>query len=123
MLGLNSNALLNHRSARVVYGVSLASNFREVLLGLTSRPRYVFPQVNPKEVSRRIADFWMRRWLAGRIMSESVLERLSTNSLAHPVQHGARVALPPVAEENIFPVHQPCVQGIDIKEFAKSKGA
>lgn len=123
MLGLNSNALLNHRSARVVYGVSLASNFREVLLGLTARPRYVFPQVNPKEVSRRIADFWMRRWLAGRIMSESVLERLSTNSLAHPVQHGARVALPPVAEENIFPVHQPCVEGIEIKEFAKSKGA
>jgi len=102
MLGLNSNALLNHRSARVVYGVSLASNFREVLLGLTSRPRYIFPQAHPQEVTRSIADFWMKRWLAGRIMNESVLERLPAHSLTHPIQHGARVALPPVAEESML---------------------
>lgn len=99
MLGLNSDALLNHRSARVVYGVALASNFREVLLGLTSRPRYIFPQVNPKEMTKSIADFWMRRWLAGRIMNENVLVRLSAHSLAHPVQHGARVVLPSPVEE------------------------
>ncbi len=114
MLGLNSNALLNHRSARVVYGVSLASNFREVLLGLTSRPRYIFPQDNPKEVSRRIADFWMRRWLAGRIKNEIVLERLSTNSLAHPVQHGARVALPAVAEESILLPDGQCAVAVPV---------
>ena len=102
MLGLNSNALLNHRSARVVYSVSLASNFREVLLGLTSRPRYIFPQAHPQEVTRSIADFWMKRWLAGRIMNESVLEKLPAHSLTHPIQHGARVALPAVAEESML---------------------
>jgi hypothetical protein len=114
MLGLDSNALLNHRSARVVYGVSLASNFREVLLGLTSRPRYIFPQDDPKEVSRRIADFWMRRWLAGRIMNENVLERLSANSLAHPVQHGARVALPAIVEESALLPDGQCTVAIPL---------
>src|SRR2546427_8691650 len=38
-VGLPSDDLLKHGNARVVYGVQLAKNFREVLLGLDAKPR------------------------------------------------------------------------------------
>lgn len=100
LLGLDGNALLNHRSSRIVYGIPLASNFRDVLLGLTTKPDYVLPQVRPRTVTERIAEFWMRRWLARRISNESVLEATSAHSLVHPISHGARVFLPTIDGEN-----------------------
>jgi hypothetical protein len=99
LLGLDSNVLLNHRSSRVVYGVPLASNFRDVLLGLTDRPLYILPQAHPRRVTEKIAQFWMRRWLAHRILNHAVLETAAIHSLAHPISHGARVVLPPSAED------------------------
>jgi hypothetical protein len=99
LLGLDSNVLLNHRSSRVVYGVPLASNFRDVLLGLTDRARYILPQAHPRRVTEKIAQFWMRRWLTRRILNHAVLETAAIHSLAHPISHGARVVLPPCAED------------------------
>jgi hypothetical protein len=99
LLGLDSNVLLNHRSSRVVYGVPLASNFRDVLLGLTDRARYILPQAHPRRVTEKIAQFWMRRWLTHRILNHDALETAAANSLAHPISHGARVVLPPCAED------------------------
>jgi Druantia protein DruA len=101
LLGLDSNALLNHRSSRVVYGIPLASNFREILLGVEKRPRYFLPQKHPQTVTNRIADFWMRRWLAQRISHAGILEATAAHSVAHPVSHGARVVLPLANEGDV----------------------
>jgi hypothetical protein len=106
LLGLDSNKLLNHRSSRVVYGVPLASNFRDVLLGLNVTPRYVFPQTHPPKVTERIVDFWIRRWLVRRILNESVLESTASHSLFHPISHGARVFVPVTGEETSRAIDQ-----------------
>jgi hypothetical protein len=100
LLGLDSNVLLNHRSSRVVYGIPLASNFRDILLGRTHRPRYILRQTNARSVTDNIATFWMRRWLANRIGNSEVLEATAAHSLSHPVSHGARVVLPSLGDEN-----------------------
>ena len=40
-VGLPSDALLQHGSPRLVYGIALARNFREILLGLERREQEV----------------------------------------------------------------------------------
>jgi hypothetical protein len=100
LLGLPSNLLLQHSSPRLIYAVPLAANFREVLLGLSRRPR---PHIaaSPGVVSR-IAEFWRSRWLDRRIESDAVLEAVKAHTLAHPIRHGARIVLPSVPGEEIL---------------------
>ena len=93
-LGLPSDEILRHRNPRIVYAVSLARNASEVLLGLAKRTQYLIPQANPKEKTRLIAEYWVRRWLMKRIGRKDVLEEISKHTLAYPVTHGARVELP-----------------------------
>jgi len=99
VLGLPSDALLQHGNPRLVYGIVLASNFRDVLLCRTKRPRYILPQSRPRETTRKIAEFWMRRWLAVRIENEDVLKAVERHSVVYPLEHGAKVVLPRVEEE------------------------
>jgi hypothetical protein len=96
-VGLPSDLLLQHGSPRLVYAVSLASNFREVLLGRARHPEYILP--DNECTTACIADFWCDRWLDRRIESVDALDDVARHSLAYPVQHGARVQLPEVQEE------------------------
>lgn len=96
-LKLESNPILNHRNKRVVYGVSLAENFGDVLLGLASRPKYLIPQSRPREKTELISKYWIKRWLANRIANEEVLNKVAEHTLSYPITHGARV---PVVEES-----------------------
>lgn len=93
-LGLPSEALLNHGSPRVVYGVTLARNFREFLLGRAKKPIFLLPATDARATSDRIAAWWRQRWLSGRIQREDVLEAVASHRLVHPIRHGARVVLP-----------------------------
>jgi hypothetical protein len=95
-LHLESTPILNHRNKRVVYGVSLAENFGEVLLGLSNRPKYLIPQLRAKEKTELINKYWIKRWLANRIANEAVLEEVAKHTLTYPVTHGSRV---PIMEE------------------------
>ncbi|HVL68776.1 MAG TPA: Druantia anti-phage system protein DruA [Vicinamibacterales bacterium] len=90
--GLPSNLLLQHGSPRLVYGIPLAKNFREILLGVQSRPSYLVP--DGSDAANRIVDFWFTRWVVKRIQNEEVLTAVASHSLASPVRHGARVVLP-----------------------------
>lgn len=93
-VGLNSEGLLQHGNKRVTYGIELATNFREVLLGRKSKPEYLIPQKKPTQQTVRIADFWRRRWLLQRINKPEILEEVSKHtSLSHPRAHGAIVPL------------------------------
>jgi hypothetical protein len=94
IVGLPSDEILQHRNPRIVYGVPLARNFKDVLLGLASIPEYVIPQSMAEERTRLIADYWRERWLLRRIRRLEVLEQVAKHNLAYPVTHGARVVLP-----------------------------
>lgn len=91
-VGLPSNLLLQHGSPRLVYGIALASNFREILVGLKSRPTYVIP--DRRDATAGIVDFWRARWLSHRAESTEVISAVAEHSLISPVQHGARVVMP-----------------------------
>lgn len=91
-VGLPSNLLLQHGSPRLVYGIPLASNFREILLGLKSRPAYVIP--DRRDATAGIVDFWRARWLSHRVESTEVVRAVAEHLLMSPVQHGARVVMP-----------------------------
>jgi hypothetical protein len=93
-LKLPSDHLLHHGSPRVVYGVALARNFREFLLGLGGKPDYLLPLEEPRATSRAIAAWWGARWLSGRIERPEVLDTVRRHRLVHPIRHGARVTLP-----------------------------
>lgn len=93
-VGLPGDLLLNHGNRRIIYGIPLAKNFREVLLGFDKRAMYFVPQNKPQLRTSLIAAYWMQRWLSRRIADSSVLEQVSRHSLAYPIRHGAKVELP-----------------------------
>lgn len=101
-VGLPSDDLLKHGNARVVYGVPLAENFREVLLGVEAKPRYFLPLRNPGESTQRLAEYWRKRWLAARINRLGILDEVLKHTLSYPISHGARVALPESVETELF---------------------
>lgn len=98
VVGLPSDALLRHGSPRLVYGVALATNFRDVLLGRSTRKRVILPRLSSGAMTDKLVDHWVRRWLSRRIERSEVLDEVERHSLAFPVQHGARVVLPPTSE-------------------------
>ena len=104
---LPADYVLNHGSPRVLYGIGLASNFRECLIGREKRPKYVLPSDDPADMSAKIVDYWRKRWLSKRIEKEDALMQVSEHTLVSPIEHGARVELPVVYEE------APLLHGID----------
>lgn len=86
--------LLHHGSPRLVYGVALARNFREYLLGINPEPEYLAPMGNPRATTDAIVDWWVDRWLVGRIEHDRVLNEVARNKLTYPIRHGARVVIP-----------------------------
>jgi hypothetical protein len=93
-VGLPSNALLQHGDFRLVYGVPLASNFREVLVGRDAKPKWIVPADLRARGTKMIVDYWVERWLLRRVESERILEGVEAHRLVHPIDHGARVPVP-----------------------------
>jgi hypothetical protein len=96
LVGFPSDLLLKHHNKRIVYGVALAERFRDVLLGLCEKVPYIAPFDDPEDVTRRIGDFWARRWLSNRIRNPKVIAEVERHTLVYPIEHGARVRLPEV---------------------------
>ena len=99
-IDLPSDELLQHQNARVVYGVPLAHNFSDVLLGRADRAEYILPQSKPQVRTALIADYWRARWLSKRIFNPEVLSAVARHRLSYPVVHGARVPLPQKFEDD-----------------------
>ncbi|MBV1734761.1 MAG: DUF4338 domain-containing protein [Candidatus Desulforudis sp.] len=73
-----SSELSRHMMRRLVYGVWLAENGREYLIGEASQPRYCFDTTLPEVITEQIVDYWRRRWLQMRLSNPEVLERISS---------------------------------------------
>jgi Domain of unknown function (DUF4338) len=111
-VGFPSDLLLQHGSPRIVYGICLAENFREVLLGLSRRAKYILPA--NETTTGRLVDFWCSRWLAKRVERPEVIADVQRHSTVYPVDHGARVALSDSPEElgPLFASHNPSIPPI-----------
>lgn len=99
VVGFASDEVLQHENKRIIYGIPLATNFRAVLLGADRTAEWILPKDNPEQTTSAIADFWIRRWLSKRIENERFLVKIAEHTLTYPIEHGARVDLPPVVEE------------------------
>ena len=97
-LGFPSDDLLRHGRSRIVYGVSLARNVREYLLGIDPEPDYLFSK-RGSDATAAVTDWWRERWLTRRIESDKVLQDVAAHTLVRPVRHGARVPLAPATAE------------------------
>lgn len=101
-VGLPSDELLRHQNARVVYGVPLAKNFREVLMGFQTRPEYFLAPNKSQAATAAVTRFWIKRWLVSRIQRSETMARIRQETLSYPITHSARVALPHSDEETLF---------------------
>ena len=90
LLHLQAETLLQHGRRRSVYGIVLAENTKDYLLGLDRRPRYLVPIDNPG-AGDVIVGWWRHRWLSRRIQSDEVLDQVAQHRHVHPMCHGARV--------------------------------
>jgi uncharacterized protein DUF4338 len=104
LVGLQSDEILLHGNQRVTYGIRLAHNFREILLGIDERPSYLISQSGPKEKTSLIIDYWYRRWLAGRITRSDIINEVASHTLTYPITHGAAVLLPQSVDEEEMPL-------------------
>lgn len=46
-VGLSGEYILHHGDKRIIYGIPLAKNFREVLIGLEDEPKPILPNGSP----------------------------------------------------------------------------
>ncbi len=99
---LPADELLMHGNSRVVYGIPLAKNFREVLLGMDSKPKYFLSTANGQKHTEMLGSYWRKRWLMGRITRPGILDDVAKHTLSCPITHGARVKLPQDEEEGFF---------------------
>lgn len=97
-LGLPSNTMLDHGAPRLVYGVPLIQNLSDYLLGINEKPKYLVPSTRASSATKLIGEWWFERWCKPR-MSDEVLDRIETHTLAFPVKHGAAVTLPPTLQD------------------------
>lgn len=101
-LNFPTDALLQHGRARIVYGIPLARNIREYLLGMDEEPDYIFSLEDPKTGTDAIAAWWIERWLSRRIASDAVLDEVARHTAVRDgryLLHGACVRLP-AADDN-----------------------
>lgn len=92
-IGLNSDNALLHGNGRVTYGIALARNYQQILLGFDRHPAYILPQTDAGRSSNLIVDYWRKRWLSSRARRAEVLDKVATHTLSYPVCHGAVVPL------------------------------
>ncbi len=100
-LNFPADALLQHGRARIVYGVPLARNLREYLLGMDEAPDYISALDDPREGTEAISAWWMERWFSPRIESDTVLDEVERHTTVRDgryLMHGASVRLPETGE-------------------------
>ncbi len=76
LLGLDDRFLV-HGQARLVYGINLAHNTERYLTGQDPEPNYIFRQRKSIDTSKKIANYWIKRWLTSRINHTPSLEKVA----------------------------------------------
>ncbi len=77
-LGLDPSSFLRHHSRRLIYAAPLCANYDDVVLRISSRPRYLLPPGDTG--TQQLVEYWRTRWLARRVGRPDVLERVRSES-------------------------------------------
>ena len=93
-MGLNTEELLIHGIEKCLYGVRLASNVAEYLLGFDPEPKWLFDQSAVDCGTTSIAKWWVHRWATPRFANEEVIRSIRKETLIHPIRHSGRVQMP-----------------------------
>jgi hypothetical protein len=74
----SSQEFSKHSMSRLVYGAWIAVDGQAYLCGNTDKPTYIFNINEPvEEISQRIINYWMERWLLNRINYKEAIDRIS----------------------------------------------
>lgn len=79
-LGLRPNSFLQHYSPRIVYGIDLAENTNDFLMGKTDQLKYNFSLDDEQEINEKtqyLIDYWYNRWLTKRLTTVDIFDRLN----------------------------------------------
>jgi len=82
-LGIAQADLLRHASPRLVYDIPLIKNLERYLLEIDESPKFIIAQDSSEligESTRKIADFWINRWVASRLDHQPLFEQLGKAS-------------------------------------------
>ena len=90
LLGLDSNIFLDHGAPRLVYGVDLARNTADYVIGLAATLSPLIP-AKTKDAGQEMVRWWLSRWVMARVQRDDVLVRIAEQRLTHPIRHAARV--------------------------------
>lgn len=89
-LGLPPDEYLRHHSPRLLYAIPLAQNYKDILFGITRRPRYILPLKGESRTTEAIANYWVERWLRGRLERPDTLTTIRGKGRdSHLVSHVA----------------------------------
>ncbi len=72
----DSKDFSKHAMSRIVYGVCLAKNTMDYLLGKSEKPEYYTNIQKYEEGTQKIVDYWRSRWLASRLNFKPIYERM-----------------------------------------------
>lgn len=110
-LGFPSEGLLKHNQKRLVYGIQLFNGTKDFLCGrIDEVPDYL---CNPKlyvDASKKIIEFWRRRWLGSRLNYEPALVSLM---LSKPWKLSEKIPVSPYDTQ-----HKNSTSGEDTNDFS-----
>lgn len=69
--------ILKHESRRIVYGIDLATNAHDYLLGIDAEPEYYWNFEDPADEQESIYQHWIDRWASMRVQSDDVLDNIN----------------------------------------------
>ena len=90
-LGLNPDELLKHGIEKNLYGVALAANLPQYLLGFDSDVKWFFDPSKSSEAVKAIGEWWKYRWAEPRARRPDIIESIRKETLVYPIRHAGRV--------------------------------
>jgi hypothetical protein len=76
LIGFNPDRMLRHQQRRLIYAVPLSNQSRDWLLERDATlPSYLKEPARYVGATEQIAEFWRRRWLAGRLDRQYAMKR------------------------------------------------
>ena len=72
----DSKDFSKHAMSRIVYGVCLATNTLDYLMGKDTSPKYYTDVNHYQEGTQKIIDYWTTRWLSSRLNFAPIYERI-----------------------------------------------
>ena len=125
----DSKDFSKHAMSRIVYGVRLAKNTFEYLMGYDSSPQYYTNIDDYKSATQKTIDFWIHRWLKSRLNYTEIYQRIrdfdkAAFLVSNEINHEAKSLLPELKEVENMPAATAVIEGIDfIRDFYRGSSA